>query len=204
ATGRQESWKDVGANLAEGYIDTTVVRGEAPKALVEMNYHGPFAYESSRRYQFYSLLSALRIRLREALREDKGGVYGVSVSGVALPYPEPNYRITISFNSEPARTQELIATAKQVIDTLQNQAVDEEILQKVKETQRQSRIKSLKENGFWLGQVSTRLKYGIGLEGILMERYEPYIEGLAAGDIQEAAQRYLREDNFIQVVLMPE
>ena len=87
---------------------------------------------------------------------------------------------------------------------MQNQGIDEEILQKVKETQRQGRIKGLKENGFWLGQISTRLKYGIGLEGIRMERYEPYVEGLSAEDIQNAAQRYLQEDDFIQVVLMPE
>ncbi|MCB9041106.1 MAG: insulinase family protein [Lewinellaceae bacterium] len=204
STGRQESWKDVGANLAEGYIDTTIVRGEAPKALVEMNYHGPFEYEGLQRYHFYSLLSALRIRLREAMREDKGGVYGVSVNGIALPFPEPRYRITLSFNSEPGRTQELIATAKEVIATLQTEGIDDETLQKVKETQRQGRIKGLKENGFWLGQISTRLKYGIGLEGIRMERYEPYVEGLSAEDIQNAAQRYLQEDDFIQVVLMPE
>ncbi|MCO6478616.1 MAG: insulinase family protein [Phaeodactylibacter sp.] len=204
ATGRQESWKDVGANLAEGHIDTTIVRGQAPKALVEMNYHGPFAYEGLQRHHFYSMVAALRIRLREAMREDKGGVYGVNVNGIALPYPDPHYRITLSFNSEPERTRELIAAAKAVIDSLQRHGVDDEVLQKVQETQRQNRIKGLKENRYWLGQMSTRLQYGIGLEGILLEQYEPYIEALTAEDIQNAAQRYFREDNFIQVVLMPE
>lgn len=204
ATGREESWKDVGANLAEGHIDTAIIRGQAPKALVEMNYHGPFEYESQERHHFYSMVSALRIRLREAMREDKGGVYGVNVNGIALPYPTPQYRITLSFNTDPDRAEELIATAKETIAVLQNQGIDEEILQKVKETQRQGRIKGLKENSYWLGQISTRLQYGIGLEGILLERYEPYIEKLAAEDIQKAAQHYFQEDHFIQVVLMPE
>lgn len=203
AAGRGESWQDVGAGLAEGHIDTTIVRGQAPKALVEMNYHGPFEYQGQQRYDFYSMLAALRIRLREAMREDKGGVYSVNLSGAALPYPEPHYSITLSFNSEPARTSELIAAARAAIAALQNEGIDEATLQKVRETQRQNRIKNLKENGFWLRQISTRLQYGIGLEGILLERYEPYIDRLLAEDIQEAAQRYFREDNFIQVVLMP-
>jgi len=203
AAGRQESWKDVGAALAEGHIDTTIIRGQAPKALVEMTYHGPFEYEGLERYHFYSMIAALRIRLRESLREDKGGVYGVNLNGIALPYPEPHYRITLSFNSEPARTQELIAAARAAVAALQTEGIDEETLQKVRETQRQNRIKGLKENGYWLSQISTRLQYGIGLEGILLEKYEPYIEGLSAEDIQMAAQRYFQEDRFIQVVLMP-
>ena len=203
ATGRKESWKDVGAGLVEGYIDTTIVRGQAPKALVEMSYHGDFEYKGIQRYHFYSMVSAMRIRLREAMREDKGGVYGVNVNGVALPFPTPHYRVTLSFNSEPDRTRELIATAKEVIATLQNQGIDEGTLQKVKETQLQSRIKGLKENGYWLSQISTRLQYGIGLDGIRMEKYEPYVDSLLAEDIQKAAQQYLQEDNFIQVVLMP-
>ncbi len=202
--GRKESWKDVNADLVNGRIDSTIVRGQAPKTLVEMNYHGDFDFESRQRYNFYSMISALQIRLREAMREDMGGVYGVRANGIALPYPDPHFRITISFDSEPERAEELITAAKEVIAKLREEGPTEEDVQKVKETQRQSHLKGLKENGYWLSQLSTRLQYGIPLEGLLFEKYEPYIEALKAEDIQEAARQYFPEDNFIQLVLMPE
>ncbi|MCB0555876.1 MAG: insulinase family protein [Phaeodactylibacter sp.] len=201
---REEHWKDVGAGLATK-LDTTIVRGQAPKALVELTYHGDFDYaDPQARYDFYSMAAALRIRLREALREDKGGVYGVSLNGVLLPYPKPQYRLTLSFNSEPKRTQELIETAKAEVRQMQEEGPAPDILEKVQETQRQSHLKGLKENGFWLGQLSTRLQNGIPLEGILMNQFEPYINGLSKQNLTLMARQCFQEENLIQLVLMPE
>ncbi|MCB9274353.1 MAG: insulinase family protein [Lewinellaceae bacterium] len=203
-TGRVESWRDVGAQLI-AKADTVIVRGQAPKALVELTYHGDFEYANPQaRYDFYAMAAALRIRLREALREDKGGVYGVSLNGVLLPYPKPEYRLTLSFNSEPERAQELIEAAKAEIRQMQETGPPEDVLEKVRETQRQNRIKGLKENSFWLGQISTRLQHGIPLEGILLNHYEPYIDGLNPQSVKEMAQQCFVKNRLIQMVLMPD
>lgn len=203
---RKESWKDVGARLASGKIDTVIVRGKAPKALVELTFHGDFNYQDSKeRYDFYSMLSLLRIKLRESMREDQGGVYGVRVSGVASQHPRSAYRITLSFNAEPGEADSLISTALATIEAIKKDGATEKDLQKVRETQRQSRIKNLKENGFWLGQLTARYREDIPLEGIRLEVYETYIEGLKAMDIQDAARDYLKTGrNFMEIVLMPE
>lgn len=204
AEGREESWKDVGAVLV-ARADTIVVRGQAPKALVELTYHGDFHYaDPQARYDFYSMASALRIRLREAMREDKGGVYGVSLNGVLLPFPRPEYRLTLSFNSEPERARELIETAKAEIRRMQQEGPAAGLLDKVREMQRQNHIKGLKENDFWLGQLSSRLQNGIPLEGILMEHYESYIGKLNEQNVTLAARQYFREEQLIEMVLMPE
>ena len=60
----------------------------------------------------------------------------------------------MSFNADPPRTQELIGAAREVIERAKNEPISEEDLQKVKETQRQSRVKALKQNRFWHGGMT--------------------------------------------------
>lgn len=205
AAGRTEKWRDVGANLAPGRIDTALVRGKAPKSLVELTFHGDFDYQKSqKRYDFYSMIELVRIKLRESMREEKGGVYGVRISGVVQQYPDPTYRITLSFNSKPEETDMLIQTAMSTIEQIKQEGASEEDLTKIRNTQRQSRIKNLKENGFWHGQILARYRQDIPLDGIKLEVYEKYVNGLSSDAIQEAARQYFSTDNFMRILLMPE
>jgi zinc protease len=204
-TGRKETWKNVGADMVKGSINKTWSRGEAPKALVEMVYHGDFDYYNRQeRYDFYSLMSLLRIKLREAMREDKGGVYGVRVNGFVTPTPQQTYRITISFNSEPERATELMLTAKEEIKKVIQSGAEEKDIAKVQETQKQGRIKNLKENGFWMGQIQSRLQNKLPLEDIKMERYEQLVDGLNSEAIKKAARTYFGTENVMEFVLYPE
>jgi zinc protease len=201
---RRENWKNINADLVQGLIDTTIVRGQAPKALVEMVFHGDFEYTAQNRYDFYSLMDLLRIKLRESMREDKGGVYGVSINGSASQFPKTAYQVTISFNSEPDKAGELIATALKDIENVKGDGAEEKDMAKVRETQRQGRIKDLKENRFWSGQLAARLRENLPLEGISLESYEKYIDNLSSEALQKAAQRYFNQSNYMEFVLMPE
>ena len=204
-TARTDNWKDIGADLVKGSIDTTIVRGQAPRARIEMTWHGELDYpESKGRYNFYSLMDILRIKFRESMREDKGGVYGVSLRGNLYKEPKEDYRITLSFNSEPDRVEELIQTALNDIQMVMEEGVKVENIQKVQETQRQSRIKGLKENNFWLGQITARYRSDLPLDGIKLEHYEKYVSSLNSEDLKATAKTYFTGNNLIKLVLMPE
>ena len=56
-----------------------------------MMFTGPFEWSRQNRYDFESLLEYLNIKLREVMREDKGGVYGVSASGSPSLHPRKEY-----------------------------------------------------------------------------------------------------------------
>ncbi len=205
AAGRQETWRDVQANLVPGRLEKTIVRGEAPKSLVELTFHGNFDYaDAQQRYEFASLLDLLRIKLRESMREDKGGVYGVSVFGSPSQYPKPSYFITISFNCDPNMTDELIQTALTDIEAIKTKGADEKDLQKIRETQKQTRIKSLKENSFWSGQLLSRYQNGIALDELETALYDAKVDQLNSIALQKAANRYFNADNFMRLVLLPE
>ncbi len=205
ATGRHESWRDIHADLVPGRIDTTIVRGQAPKAIVELTWHGVFDFGApNSRYDFYSLLDLLRIKLRESLREEQGDVYGVRVSGAPSKYPKEDYFITISFNCEPGQVDSLIQTTLLDIKTIQQSGAEEKDLQKIRETQKQSRLKALKENSYWSAQLVARYQYGLPLDGILYDAYEQTVNQLDSPAMQRAANQYFNQENFMRIVLLPE
>ncbi len=202
---RKESWRDVNADLVRGRIDTTIVRGQAPKALVELTFHGDFDYfAEGNRYHFYAMLDLLRIKLRESMREDKGGVYGVSVNGTPTLHPKQQYRVTLSFYCEPGQVDSLVETALNDIENVKQHGAEVENLQKIKETQKQTRIKAIKENSYWSGQLTARYQNGLPLDGMLLENYTKIVDSLKSENIQNAAQKYLSYDNFMRIVLLPE
>ena len=203
ATSRRDSWQDVGARLVPGVMDTTLVAGQAPKALVEINFHGDMVYSGAERFAYNSLLEVARIRLRERLREDLGGVYGVRLGGTALAYPMPNYRTAIRFDAKPAQLDTLLTTLYEEIRLLQQEEVAGTYVQKVQETYRQGRRKNQRENRYWLGQLTARYRNHIPLNGMQDAVFQSYVDGLTPKSIQAAARRYFDWGNRVQLILEP-
>ncbi|MEE9133191.1 MAG: insulinase family protein [Gemmatimonadota bacterium] len=202
STGREETWRDEGIMPPTGVIEKTVYRGIEPKSQTQIVFTGPFEWTRENRYVIRSLASMLRIRLREVLREDMGGTYGVGVSGVGIRDPRQEYTFRISFGTAPERLEELTAAVFQQIDSIKTFGPTQEDIDKVKEIQRRQRETSLRENGYWLSQLVSYDRYGLDLRGILT--YDELVDGLTTEVVQEAAQRYLRTDNYVQVSLYPE
>ena len=185
-------------------VKKTLTYGEAPKALVDITFHGDFDWTPENRYHFKSMIDILRIKMRESMREDKGGVYGVRVSGNTSQFPESKYNITISFNADPPRVDELIETAMTDIKNAQANGAEEKDMNKIKETQRQGRIKDLKENRFWISSLETSYVEGLDPKNISLSSLEEGINSLTSDDIKNASNQYFDWENYIQIVLLPE
>ena len=90
--------------------------GIAPRSQVSIVFSGPFQNDEQRRVIARAMADTLGGNLQRTLREDLGGTYGVSVVPPFMKQPTPEYRFTISFACDPARTESLVKTAFQVID----------------------------------------------------------------------------------------
>ncbi len=201
-TGREETWKDVGIRAPRGVITKRVVKGLEPKSRVTIVFNSPFEWNPQNRYELYSMAQALRIKLREVLREDLGGTYGVRVSARPYHYPLEKCRLMISFGSDPKRVEELTRTVFEQIDSLKTVGLGEKYVRKVKETQLRERETNLKENRFWLYILKFKDFHGEDLRDILS--YEERVSKLSPEAIRKAAQRYFDENNYVQVTLYPE
>ena len=201
-TPRQESWRDVTYDYPDGVIEKSLQRGKAPKSLNSIIYSGDFQWSPENRFNIEALADVLRIILRERIREDLGGTYGVSVRSEESHYPRERYKFTVQFGCNPDRVEELTSAIFTQIDSLRDYGTTEENHQKVKEIARREYEQNLQENGYWVNALQSRYFHDMDPETIL--RYDKQIEGLTLDDLQEAAREYLDQENYVRVVLYPE
>ncbi len=202
ATRRGERWRDIGIKPPTGVVEREVRRGIEPKSQTELVFSGPFSFSRQERFVLRSLADVLDIKLREQLREELGGTYGVSVSPAPSRIPREEYTLSVSFGSAPDRVPQLLAAVFAQIDTLQQQGATEKDLAKIRETTIRSRETDLKENGFWLGQLAAVDQNGDDPKVILDS--SDLLPLLTPERIKQAALRYLDRKNYVRVTLLPE
>jgi len=199
---RQEQWRDVGIRPPTGIIKKEVHKGLEKQSFVQLTFTGPFEFNRLNRFELMSVGDILRIKLREKIREEKGGTYGVQVEQSTKQYPTPEYRFTIQFGCSPDRVEELIGTIFNEINQLQNEPVSDEDLNKIKEIDLRTYETNLRENKFWLNNLY--FYYFNNEDPAQILRYPTVVNSLSKEALQAAAQRYLCAENYIQVVLYPE
>jgi len=202
AHGREETWVDRGIRPPAGVVRKTVRKGLEPRARTQFIFTGGFEDSHENRYVLRSMGEALQIRLREVLREDMGGVYGVGVGASSSTRPDTSCSVSLGFGSDPARLEELVDSAFAVIRSFQETGPSDSIVQKVQEAQRRQRETSLRQNGYWMGQLVAYRRQNLDPRNLL--EFEARIAGLTAAKIRDAARRYIRMDNYVRVTLVPE
>lgn len=201
--GRVETWRDLGIDPPEGIVKKTIHRGIEPKSRVMLVFPGQFdEWTKENQYVLDSTAATLRIMLREVMREDMGGTYGVGVYSYDSAIPKPGYKFYVSFGCEPDRVDEMIGTVFEQIALLKKDGPGEERIMKIKEIDRRSWEKRIRMNSFWAKELHYRSLYGLDPDAIL--DYPDYIERLSEEKIRETAVRYLDVEHYIQIVLMPD
>ncbi len=202
STGRKETWRDTRIRPPTGVVERVVKKGLEPKARTAIIFTGPFEYTRENRYHLTALSELLNIKLREALRENLGGTYGVSVGASASREPIPAYSFSLGFGSAPERLEALTAAALAQIDSVKRTGATPDYLTKVKQAALRARETALKQNNYWLSQISSFDQSGWPLATI--PDGDKLIMALTSADLQRAASKYLRTDNYVRVSLYPE
>lgn len=199
---RIETWKDIGIENPKGVISKQVNKGIEPKSTVSITFTGPFEWSQQNRYNFNAMLEALNMKLREVMREDKGGTYGVRAYGSPSLIPRQKYSLTISWSCDPDRVDELVNEALMQIDSLKINCPDSIIVEKIREIQRRTHEKNLKQNSFWLNNL--RFYYDNDEDPRMILNYPKLVDNLTAQTIQEAVKKYFNMENYVKIVLYPE
>ncbi|MBN1295004.1 MAG: insulinase family protein [Candidatus Latescibacteria bacterium] len=198
---RTENWKDSKIHYPKGVITKEVKAGIEPKSMVNIDFTGTFQWNYQNRYDMTAMVDVLRIKLRESLREDLGGTYGVSVSHSMSHYPDEEYRITISFGCAPQRVDELTSTVFSQLDSIKTFGTTSDYLAKVKEMHKRQRETDLRENSFWLSVL--RFYYYHDENPTTLFEFDEKVENLSLDIIRETANKYFDMKNYVKVVLYP-
>jgi zinc protease len=200
--GRNETWKDVGKPAPRGVIENTLRRGTEDKANTEFIFTGPFKYTADNRFVLGALVSVLRNRLIETLREQLGRTYSPSVGGGGGRIPREEYTISIGYPSSPESLEKLKASVFAVIDTLKTRGPTQADIDKIREASIRSRETAVKTNAYWMGVLSSRTESiddYLKNTALSAER----MKNLTPAQIQEAAKLYLDIQNYAHFVLLP-
>ncbi len=200
--GEKENWKDSGVHIAKGKVNKTVQMGTAPKTNVIFTYSGTQEWSKDKELLLNVLISVTDIKLREKLREDKGGVYGVGVQSQFKREPSPEYFALITYNVDPPNADDIEKEAMEVIELIKKNGSDETTLNKVKETIKRKRETNLKENSYWTKVIKESANYNEPIED--SDSFIKALDSITNKEIIQAAQTYFSGDNFIRIVMNPE
>lgn len=198
---RNESWRDLGIRPPLGVVRRTVRQGLEEKGLTQIVFTGALTVDAETVQLLSTLADVIRIRLREVLREDLSGTYGVSVRASASGTPVPLYQVAIAFGSAPDRIDELTEVVFAELDTLRTRGPRAQDLAKAKEMALRAREVSTESNQFWIAQILSYDQSDWPLREILSG--PDRIRSITAERLQSAAARYLDPANHVQVSLVP-
>lgn len=202
STGRKETWKDVTFDYPTQKVENIFHKGIEPKSQNTIIFSGDIPWSEDNIVLLNALTGVLNIKLRERLREDKSGTYGIGVRANLSHYPRQRYKISIGFGCDPQRVDELTTELFSQIDSLQQFGLDKSYLDKVKNISQREFEKNVKRNNFWLSKMKYVYFNQIDPENILKRNER--VQKLTMKEIRDAANKYLNKDKFVRVVVLPE
>jgi zinc protease len=201
AKGKTDKWKDVGIKYATGKVNKTVVAGTEPKSYVSMTFGAAdkWSREADRDARILSMV--LRIRLREVLREDMGGVYGVRSYVWISRQPTTRREAGLQWGCDPQNVDKLRDAALGVVREVQKSGISEEYLEKVREQLKRARETDAKENWWWTNEIRTAYWFGEDLTDAT--NLDATLARVTSDNVKAAAKRFFDEKNLVIGVLKP-
>ena len=144
----------------------------------------------------------LSIKLLERLREDESGVYGTGASASTSKAPKGRYTFSVSFGTSMDKYQSLIHSALDEINKVKQQGPLTPDLDKFKIEQKRQLELSLKENRFWMSQISGA--YQRGEDPTYINRYLQDLDKISVESVKEVANKYLKDDKLFRFILLPD
>ena len=192
---------DDNVRTVKGGVDSEFkVKMEQPKVSVFFGFLGSTKAGIKERMTMTYLTQALRNRYTQSIREEKGGTYGVSVSGGISTEPTGEYSMQMQFDTNEQMADELADIIVAEVKKIATEGPLKEDMDKTREFLLKDYKKSLEQND-WYWTVLTRY-YDYKLD--YAKNYEPMITAITSDDVKALAARMLEDKNMIKVVMRPE
>jgi len=202
AEGEPAPWRDEEIYFPEKITTEDVFIGIEPKSRVTLVFGGEIPWSYEREHLFDSFIQVLDMKLREVIREDASGTYGVGVAGGLFRYPREEYRLQIYFGCEPERVEELTDLLFQELEAVKEGNISQEVLEKIAGQQKRSFEQGMKENSFWLQVMRQAAVHELSYDEIL--DIDSLLAAIDRGSITELAEEILNFDRYVLARLFPE
>lgn len=184
-------------------IQRVVVRkGQEPKSQTVISFFADTGLDEMEMHRLRAVSNVLEMRLRDLLREELGGTYGVGVN-YSNTQPQPGYgTVSVVFGSSPENVDLLTNAVLEQVEQLRTTGPTNEEIQKIKEIERRDLETASKNNAYWSGSLQT--VHILGWDPLSILGRPARTKSLSLENIQAAAKRYLSLDRYTIVTLLPE
>lgn len=172
---------------------------QQPKVSVHYRFTGDMPYSIKNKLAMRLLTEALSTRYLTSIREEKGGTYGVHVSGTTTKRPTESYQMDIQFDTNAEMADELREIVMQEIREIAANGPKHEDIEKTREYLAKQWKNSLEQNGSWMGYIRELDTFGADY----LADYEPTLRAMTDADVQDLAKKMLEDNNLVQVVMRP-
>jgi zinc protease len=199
---RNEVARDLGIRPPAGVVERQVVSGIAPRSQVSIVFSGAFENDEMHRLTARVMGESLAGNLQRTLREDLGGTYGVRVTTSFPREPRSEYRVTVNFACDPARTEGLVRSAFRVIEQFRETGPGERQVADARAALLRDLETNSQRNDYLLNRIVYKYQYGEDVSEVLNMR--PLFDQLSVESLRDAARAYLDTSRYVQVTLVPE
>lgn len=173
---------------------------QQPKVSVSYFFSGQQPYSLENKLAMTFLSQALDSRYQVSVREEKGGTYGVRVSGSTSRIPSEQYTLSVGFDTNEQMADELCGIILKELEQIAANGPKSEDIEKTREYLAKSWKNSLEKNGSWMSYIHNRERYGTDY----VADYERLLKALTGTDVQQLARKILDDGNMVKVVMRPE
>lgn len=201
ATGKRSTWKDIHVSWAKGPIEKTIIAGTEPKSFVSLTSVAPDRWTLDGERDAEVLTKVLEIRLREVLREDMGGVYGVTVNAALAKEPTPRREFEVMFGCDPQNVDKLKRAVFAELARIAKDGIGDAYLAKVREQLRREHETNLQDNQWWVQAIHEAYWSGEDFTAITDANAE--IARTTRANVQAAAKRFFDPKHYVLGVMKP-
>jgi zinc protease len=199
---RSATLREMGVTFPTSVVTEEVRKGREPSSQTVMSFFADTKLDELAMHRARAAASVLSIRLRDILREELGGTYGVGVS-YENTLPLKGYgAITVQFGSSPENVEKLKGAVLTEVKRLTAEGPSAEDVAKVQELERRDLETATRQNAYWVGSLQTT--HLLGWDPMAILRRKDRIEKLSPAVLHEAFKQYFPMNRYTVVTLKPE
>jgi len=199
----EETWNNVDIPFPDGITELTLKKGLEDKSMVAIVMSNSYDYSKEYNLTIKMMMKILSNKLRESMREDQSGVYGVRAAAQTSQYPETECKVFVNWGCNPDNVDKLSATVFDEMNKIKEGDIEKEDLIKAVEIFIRERETNLEKNKFWIKEMESSY-YDNLAPGFDLEAYKRMVQSVTLEEIQAAANMFFTTDNYVKAVLMPE
>jgi len=181
--------------------EVVIYKGLAEKAQVQINYSSPAKYNAKENKAMLIFKTILERKLRNAIREEKSGTYGIRASFSHNGRPIPKYNGSISFECDPENAEDLKNEVFKVLNEFVKIGPTKKEVESVKEQWSLDRKKQLRQNGFWLSKMRSKIYWKKDLAKMFDE--DKLNKSISHKYVKKVASKVIGKPDMI-AMLLPE